>query len=71
MWLVVDANVLFSFFKRESATRKLITSLGIKELRKHRREICEKSKISGVQFDETLKDLKLFIDVVRDGRGLR
>ena len=50
MKLVVDANVLFSFFKKDSTTRELITSfeifelytpsLCIKELSKNKEEIC-------------------------------
>ena len=76
MKLVVDANILFSFFKKESKTRKLITSfeifelytplLGIKELFKNRREICRKSKISEADFEEAMEGLKLFVGVVPD-----
>ena len=76
MKLVVDANVLFSFFKRDSTTRKLITSLeifelstpsfGIEELCKHEGEICKKAKISRAEFDEALEDLRLFVDVAPD-----
>jgi len=76
MKLVVDANVLFSFFKGDSTTRKLITSFeifelstplfGIKELRKHEGEICKKARISKAEFEEALEDLGLFVDVVPD-----
>ena len=76
MKLVVDANVLFSFFKKDSTTRKLITSfeifelytpsLCIKELSKHKEEICKKSRISEAEFEEEMEDLRLFIGTVPD-----
>ncbi|MBN2014477.1 MAG: hypothetical protein JW778_04800 [Candidatus Altiarchaeota archaeon] len=76
MRLVVDMNVLFSFFKRESTTRQLITSfevfelytpsLCIKELIKHKGEICLKSRISEGEFDEVLEHLNLFVEVVEE-----
>ena len=76
MKLVVDANILFSFFKRDTTTRKLLTSfeifelytpsLCIKELSKNNEEICRKSKISEVEFEETMEDLRLFVAVVPD-----
>lgn len=76
MELVVDANILFSFFKRDSRTRKLITSfeffelytpsLCVKELFKNRGDICRKSRISEVEFEEVMEDLKLFVGVVPD-----
>jgi len=56
MKLVVDTNVLFSFFKKESKTRRLILnfeilepvtpSFCIDELSEHKELICEKSKLS-------------------------
>lgn len=76
MKLVVDANVLFSFFKRDSTTRKLLTSfeifelytpsLCIKELSKNKDEIRRKSKISEAEFEESMEDLRLFVGVVPD-----
>ena len=76
MKLVVDANVLFSFFKKDSTTRKLITSfeifelytplLCIKELSKHKEEICKKSHISEAEFEEEMEDLRLFVGTVPD-----
>lgn len=69
--LVVDANVLFSFFKQETTTRELITrfellelyspELAIKELLKYKGLICEKSKLKELEFEEALKILKLFV----------
>ena len=76
MKLVVDANILFSFFKRDSATRKLLTSFEIfelyspsfeiKELTKKREEICRKSRISEAEFEEAMEDLRLFVGFVPD-----
>ena len=76
MKLVVDANVLFSFFKRDSTTRKLVTSfeilelytpsLCIKELSKNKEEICRKSKISEAEFEEAMEYLRLFVEVIPD-----
>ncbi|MGB3459263.1 MAG: PIN domain-containing protein [Halobacteriota archaeon] len=76
MKLVVDANVLFSFFKKDSTTRELITSfeifelytssLCIKELSKHKEEIYRKSKISEAGFEEEMEVLRLFVGTVPD-----
>lgn len=76
MRLVVDANVLFSFFKKDSATRKIITSfelfelitpsLCVKELHRHEGEIREKAKISDEEFEEGMEDLRLFVDIIPD-----
>lgn len=55
MKLVVDTNILFSFFKKESFTRKLILDsslelvspeLALKELWKYSKELSKKSKIN-------------------------
>ncbi len=60
MELVVDTNVLFSFFKSDSSTRKIIigTSLTLyaphetfTELLKYTDEICEKSSITKKEFN--------------------
>jgi len=76
MKLVVDANVLFSFFKRDSTTRELFTSfeifelytpsLCIKELLKHKGEICNRSNIFEAEFEEEIEGLRLFVGVVPD-----
>jgi len=76
MKLVVDANVLFSFFKKDSITRKLIAafeifelytpSLCLKELSKHKEEICKKSMISEAEFEEEMEDLRLFVGTIPD-----
>ncbi|MFZ2070761.1 MAG: PIN domain-containing protein [Halobacteriota archaeon] len=73
MKLVVDTNVLFSFFKKESKTRKLILnfeilepvtpSFCIDELNEHKELICERSKLSDSEFEEVLDDLLIFVKV--------
>jgi len=73
MKLVVDTNVLFSFFKKESKTRRLILnfeilepvtpSFCIDELNEHKELICEKSKLSDREFEEALDDLLIFVKV--------
>ena len=73
MKLVVDTNVLFSFFKKESKTRKLIAgfeilelvtpSFCIDELNEHKELICKKSRLSDSEFEEVLDDLLIFVKV--------
>lgn len=74
MKVVVDTNILFSFFKRDSKTRELILnfeyvesytpSFCINELLKYKDVICEKSLLDNKQFDEVFKYLLLFVKVV-------
>ncbi len=69
----MDTNVLFSFFKKESKTRRLILnfeilelitpSFCIDELNEHKELICEKSKLSDSEFEEVLDDLLIFVKV--------
>jgi len=73
MRLVVDTNVLFSFFKRESVTRRLLTnfeliepftpSFCIEELSEHKELIRAKSKLSDPEFEEVFDDLLVFVKV--------
>ncbi|HJH26060.1 MAG TPA: hypothetical protein C5S37_04620 [Methanophagales archaeon] len=73
MKLVVDTNVLFSFFKKESKTRRLILnseilepitpSFCIDERNEHKELICEKSRLSDSEFEEVLDDLLIFVKV--------
>ncbi len=73
MKLVVDTNVLFSFFKKESKTRKLILNIEvlelvtpsfcIDELNEHKELICEKSRLSDSEFEEVFDDLLVFVKV--------
>ena len=76
MKLVVDANVLFSFFKRDSATRKLIVDPelefnlelftpvhALEELKEHEGEM-RKFGVSSGDFDVILSSLSLFVNTV-------
>jgi len=67
MKIVVDTNILFSFFWEGSLTRRLlITSnfelispaIALKELQKYSEEICKRLKMSGKNFIEQLNKLK-------------
>jgi predicted nucleic acid-binding protein len=77
MKLVVDANVLFSFFKKGSTTRELILDPELKynldlfapkyvleEVGKHKDEICSKFGLSPQDFDIMFSSLPLFIKIV-------
>lgn len=77
MKLVVDANILFSFFKKGSTTRELILDPELKydldlstpeyvleEVGKHKDEICSKFSIFPQDFDIMFSSLPLFIKIV-------
>lgn len=73
MKLVVDTNILFSFFKKESFTRKLIIDsslelispeVALKELQKYSKELSIKSKISKEDFDYMFSLLKEHVEFV-------
>ena len=77
MKLVVDANVLFSFFKKGSTTRELILDPELKynldlfapeyvleEVGKHKDEICSKFRLFPEDFDIMFSSLPLFIKIV-------
>jgi predicted nucleic acid-binding protein len=73
MKLVVDTNVLFSFFKKESETKKLILnfeilelatpSFCVDELEGHKELISRKSRLSNSEFEEVLNALLIFVKV--------
>ncbi len=73
MEIVVDTNILFSFFWQESLTKRLlITSnfelispeTALKELEKHSKEICDKLKINKENFNKQFKELKEIIKLI-------
>ena len=73
MKLVVDTNILFSFFKKESFTRKLILDsslelvspeLALKELRKYSKELSKKSKINHDALDSIFSLLEEHVEFV-------
>lgn len=75
MELVVDANVLFSFFKVYSPTRKLVIFSGLKlyapefslsELESYCREVSGKAKMSLGGFELFKTVMKWFITFVPD-----
>jgi predicted nucleic acid-binding protein len=68
--LVVDTNILFSFFKKESTTRTLILNdslilispeIALKELTKYTKELTRKSDINTEEFDEMILQLQRHI----------
>jgi len=74
MKLVADANILFSFFKKDSSTRKIISrfdtfelftpSFCVKEILKYKEVIRQKSRISEKTFKELLEELSIFVKIV-------
>ena len=73
MKLVVDTNILFSFFKKESFTRKLIIDsslelispeVSLKELQKYSKELSIKSKISKDDLDYMFLLLKEHVEFI-------
>jgi len=76
MKLAVDSNILFSFFKRDSQTRKILVNLELfyfctlksrmDELMAHRDEICRKARISPEDFSKVLSELETFVEIIDD-----
>jgi predicted nucleic acid-binding protein len=77
MKLVVDANILFSFFKKGITTRELILDPELKydldlfapkyvleEVGKHKDETCSKFRLFPQDFDIMFSSLPLFIKIV-------
>ncbi|MEM2058637.1 MAG: PIN domain-containing protein [Thermoproteota archaeon] len=76
MKLVVDTNILFSFFKKDSVTRKIMTRIDLfefytlrsrfDELFKHKEEVCAKANITVEEFFKTLNEIKIFVETIED-----
>ena len=75
MQLVVDTNILISFFRDNPVRLIIINSdfLGLEistpeyvidELKKNESDVLKYSKISSVQFNEILEELKRFIKII-------
>jgi predicted nucleic acid-binding protein len=74
MKLVVDANVLFSFFKRRSATRRFILShpeiefitpaYVLEELKRHETEIKARARIDDRVLALTKRELQAYLAIV-------
>ena len=70
MKIVVDTNILFSFFWEGSFTKKLLKSgkfnlispkFSLKEIEKYSADIIKKARINHVKFKKYLDDLKKFV----------
>ncbi|NOZ76346.1 MAG: hypothetical protein GXO65_01415 [Euryarchaeota archaeon] len=76
MRLAVDTNVLFSFFRKDSGTRRVILEVErfelvtlrsrMDELKKHKTRICRKANIGEEDFQRSMEEMCIFIDVVDD-----
>jgi len=74
MKLVVDANILFSFFKKDSFTRRFILShpeielftpmYVFDELEEHKDEVKFKAKIGDIIFELSKKELLEYVTIV-------
>lgn len=73
MKIVVDTNILFSFFWKDSLTRKILISSGfdfiscklaIEELKKYSSEIIKKTGQTSEQFNIQLKNLNEFVNFI-------
>lgn len=76
MKLVVDTNVLFSFFNERSKVRELAVlplldlrspKFALEEVKEHEHEILERFSLSGAQFSLILKLLDAVVDFVKEG----
>lgn len=76
MRVVVDTNILFSFFWEDSLTRKLLITSNFElispeiaqgETERYSSEICKKLKITSREFKEQFKKLKEVIKFVKRG----
>ena len=71
MKLVVDSNILFSFFWRDTFTKRLIIKgdfeliapeFALKEIKKYKDVIIGKAKISEEEFNVSREKLLLYVD---------
>ena len=74
MKIVVDTNILFSFFWKDSHTKRLMinsnselisSEFALEEIRKYYKEIITKAKISEDYFNEELRKLKLIVKFIK------
>jgi len=70
MELVVDTNIMYSFFWEKSLTRKLLMKMDLKlfspefaleEINAHKPDILKKTKISESKFQQIRKDLAIAV----------
>jgi predicted nucleic acid-binding protein len=71
--LIVDTNVMFSFFWENSITKKLLLNqnnllfapeFALEELKKYEKEIIHKAKITKKEFSEIRKELAILIEFI-------
>src|SRR3989344_316680 len=71
MEFVVDTNILFTIFWKDSFTKGILIDqdfdfispeYALSELKKHSDEICSKTRISQKEFKELLRELAIFVD---------
>jgi len=75
--LVVETNILYSFFWKNSPTHKVLSSIGLREfdlfspaftleeLHKHKEEVLFESGIRLNEFNELMRLLSTFIDFIK------
>lgn len=80
---VVETNILYSFFWKNSPTHKLLhlaaakevdllsPQFALKELEKHKEEILFASKIGASEFSELLKLLPMLVDFIRESEYVK
>ena len=80
MRLVVDTNILFSFFNKNSFTRRLLENpnfnlispeYSLEEIKKYSNLITSKTKISEKRFKESLRELKKIVKFIPQKRYLK
>ncbi len=73
MKIVVDTNILFSFFWEKSLTRRLILNsvielispeIALNELERYSREIIKKTDLTNKEFRERIKELKTIVKFI-------
>lgn len=71
MKFVVDTNVLFSFFWKNSVTYKLLLKLevyspeyALEEIKKYEKEIMKKTGLSKKEFNELRKELAISVNFI-------
>jgi len=71
--VVVDTNILFSFFWKNSFTRRLLTTLetkfispeyALEEINGKKEEIKRKANLTEKEFSEIRKDLATYVDFI-------
>ena len=73
MYIIVDTNIIISALIKDAKTREIITTARTKflfpetifqEIRKHKKEILDKSGLNEQEFDELLRLLLKYMNIV-------